>query len=344
MKYSFKNDYSEGCHPRILEALLKNNLSGQPGYGEDEFCKKAAELIKTTLNSPGSEVFFCSGGTQANIVVIAALLRPHESVISTDTGHIFNNEAGAIEATGHKVHALPTADGKLKPAQIEDLLKTHHNVPHQVKPKLVYISNATELGTIYTRQELKGLHEFCRAKDLILFMDGARLSQALAAETNDVSNEDLAKYTDVFYWGGTKNGALLGEAIIINTEECAQDFGFNLKQRGALLAKGRLLGTQFLELFTNDLHLDLAKCANGQAMKIKNAFTAAGFSLYTDTYTNQLFPVLLNSEIEKLREKFDFYIWKPLEDEEAIIRLITSWATSEEAVDLLCSQISALRS
>ena len=245
MKYSFKNDYSEGCHPSILEALMCTNSSQQNGYGLDDYCAEAEKLILKKANAPHSKVHFISGGTQANLLVISAILRPHESVVSATTGHIFTNEAGAIEATGHKVHGVETVDGKLTPEHVQSVIEVHQNKPHQLKQKLVYISNSTEIGTIYTKNELENLSKFCKENGLYLFMDGARLGQALTAESNDLTLEDVAKFTDVFYLGGTKNGALLGEAIVINNPILQEEFGFHIKQKGAMLAKGRLLGIQF---------------------------------------------------------------------------------------------------
>lgn len=333
MKYSFKNDYSEGCHPRILEALVKNNFLQQSGYGLDEFSLEAEKLILQKMNVQNSKIFFVSGGTQANLIVISAFLRPHESVISAETGHIFTNESYAIEATGHKICSVMTETGKLTPKHVESVLQKHLNVPHQGKPKMVYISNSTEAGTIYSKNELDALHLFCKKNELYLFMDGARLGHALTAETNDLSLEDIAKFTDVFYLGGTKNGALMGEAIVINNQYFQEDFEFHIKQRGAMLAKGRVLGIQFLELLKDDLYFDLAKHANHQAMKIKKAFIVKGISFLYETFSNQLFPILELSEIENLAKYFDFYIWKKLDNHKAAIRIITSWSTSDEMVE-----------
>ena len=305
MKFSFKNDYSEGCHPNILEALLYSNTNQQAGYGEDEYSLKAKDLIKKTINNQEADVYFVSGGTQANLIIISSILRPYQCAVSASTGHILNNETGAIEATGHKILSIETDDGKLKPSDIQTVLNSHRNVPHQVMPKLVYISNSTELGTIYQRQELEELSDFCQKNNLYLFMDGARLGHAITSEISDLSLEDIAKLTDVFYLGGTKNGALIGEAIIINNTSLQRDFAFNIKQKGALLAKGRLLGVQFLELMKNDLYFDLAKHANEQAMKIKNALLEKGTVFLSDTYTNQIFPVLSHDIIEILSEKFE---------------------------------------
>lgn len=342
MKYSFKNDYAEGAHLRILEALLRTNLQQQNGYGLDEFSLAAEQLILDLSKSPNSSVHFVSGGTQANIIVISALLRPHESVIAADSGHIFTNETGAIEATGHKVHGVPTADGKLRTDDIQKVLEQHTNKPHQVKQKMVYISNATEVGTFYTKRELQDLSEFCRRHNLYLFMDGARLGNALTATDNDLTLEDVARLTDVYYLGGTKNGALLGEAIVINNTEVQDEFGFHIKQKGGMLAKGRLLGIQFQELLRDNLYFDLARHANTQAMRIKEAFQQAGCTFLSDTYTNQIFPVLTNNQIDKLSANFDFYVWKKINADQSAIRIITSWATVEDSVDVFIREIEEM--
>lgn len=333
MKFSFKNDYSEGCHPQILESLLRNNLDQQTGYGDDEYSQKAKTLIKDKIQNQNAGVYFVSGGTQANLIVISSVLKPYQCVISASTGHILNNETGAIEATGHKILSIEKEDGKLNPSDIIPILENHQNIPHQVMPKLVYISNSTELGTIYSKKELKELSLFCRENNLYLFMDGARLGHALTSQVSDLNLKDISELTDVFYLGGTKNGALLGEAIIINNISMHEDFAFNIKQKGALLAKGRLLGIQFLELMRDDLYFDLAEKANQQAMKIKNALKERGVQFLSDTYTNQIFPVLNHDTIGKLSEKFEFYIWKKINDHSSAIRLITSWNTPDTAVE-----------
>ena len=333
MKFSFKNDYSEGCHPQILESLLRNNLNQQAGYGEDDYSKKAKDLIKAKIENQDAEVYFVSGGTQANLIVISSILRPYQCVISASTGHILNNETGAIEATGHKILSIEKEDGKLFPEDIIPVLESHQNIPHQVMPKLVYISNSTELGTIYTKKELENLSKFCKENNLYLFMDGARLGHALTSETNDLELKDIAELTDIFYLGGTKNGALLGEVIIITGNDLRPNFAFNIKQKGALLAKGRLLGIQFLELMKDDLYFDLARNANQQAMKIKKALSERGVQFLSDTSTNQIFPILNNKIIEVLSEKFEFYIWKKIDENLSAIRLITSWNTQNEPVE-----------
>lgn len=333
MKFSFKNDYSEGCHSNILEALLRYNSDQQAGYGEDEYSLKAKDLIKEKLNNKEADIYFVSGGTQANLIVISSVLKPYQCVISASTGHILNNETGAIEATGHKVLSIEKDDGKLTPEDIIPVLENHKNIPHQVMPKLVYISNSTELGTIYSKKELVILSQFCRENNLYLFMDGARLGHALTSEISDLSLEDLGKLTDIFYLGGTKNGALIGECIIINSKNLQEDFAFNIKQKGALLAKGRLLGIQFLELMQNDLYFDLARHANQQAMKIKNALKEKNIKFLSETFTNQIFPVLSNELIEKLSEKFEFYVWKKVDENNSAIRIITSWNTDDEPIN-----------
>ncbi|MBA5629760.1 threonine aldolase family protein [Moheibacter lacus] len=344
MNFSFKNDYAEGCHPNILKALVQFNFDQQNGYGLDEYSQLAEQIIQEKIKSETSKVHFVAGGTQANLIVISAFLRPHESVVSASTGHIFTNEAGAIEATGHKVHSVEKADGKLNPEDIQSILDGHQNIPHQLKPKLVYISNSTEIGTIYTQQELEDLSKFCKENELYLFMDGARLPQALMAFGNDLNLEEIAKLTDAFYLGGTKNGALLGEAIVINNQSLQPEFGFHIKQKGAMLAKGRLLGIQFLELMRGDLYLQLAAYANAKAMLLKSAFTEIGCEFLTDTFTNQIFPIVSIEQAENLAEHFDFYQWKKLENDKVAIRIITSWATNEEAVEQFATKIRALKS
>jgi len=342
MKISFKNDYSEGAHQAILQALMIHNEDQQAGYGEDIYSLKAKELIRKKLKTESSDIYFVSGGTQANLIVISSVLKPYQAVVSAITGHILNNETGAIEATGHKILGIETADGKLRPSDIIPVLESHKNIPHQVMPKLVYISNSTELGTIYLKQELEELSQFCKENNLYLFMDGARLAQALSSEINDLTFEVLAELTDLFYIGGTKNGALLGEGIVINNVNLQQDFAFNIKQKGALLAKGRLLGIQFLELFKDDLYFELGKNANIQAMKIKNFMTEKGFQFLSETSTNQIFPILENTLIEKLSEDFEFYVWQKIDETQSAIRIITSWNTKDSATDHFLDKLNRL--
>ncbi|MBD1424251.1 threonine aldolase family protein [Sphingobacterium arenae] len=340
--YSFKNDYAEGAHPHILQKLIETNLVQQSGYGEDAYSIKAKEILKQKIDNPDAIIYFVSGGTQTNLIVISSLLRPHEAVISAKTGHIYANEAGAIEATGHRVITIDSEDGKLKPADIENVLQAYSLRPHVVKPKLVYISNSTEIGTIYTKSELEQLSSFCRSKALYLFLDGARLGHALTAKNNDLTLSDIAAHTDVFYIGGTKNGALLGEAIIFNKPHLAKDFDYMLKQKGALLAKGRLLGVQFLELFRNDLYFSLARHANEMATKIADAMEAQGYPFLTPPCTNQIFPILPKPVIDELMREYDFYEWKVADEQRSAVRIMTSWATDESVVDAFIDRLKGI--
>lgn len=331
--YHFRNDYAEGAHPSILQKLLETNLEQQAGYGEDAYSAAAKAILRQKMNCPEAVLYLISGGTQTNLILISSLLRVHEAVISAQTGHIAANETGAIEATGHKVIAVPATDGKLKPADIQAVLEAYSLRPHVVKPRLVYISNATETGTIYSLAELEALSAFCKTHQLILFADGARLGHALTAASNDVRLEDMARLTDAFYIGGTKNGALLGEALVFGKPELADEVDYALKQKGALLAKGRVMGIQFLELFRDDLYFDLARHANKMAAKIAQAIKEKGFSFLSEPTTNQIFPILPKALIEHLSAQFAFYIWKEIDADAAAVRLITSWATDEQMAD-----------
>lgn len=331
--YSFRNDYSEGAHPNILHKLLQTNRTQQMGYGEDEYSREAKDQLREKMNNREAMIYFVSGGTQANLIVISALLRVHEAVVSAHTGHIFVHETGAIESVGHRVIPIKAADGKLRPHDVRQVLEDYSLRPHVVKPKMVYISNSTETGTIYSKAELAGLSALCRSHGLYLFMDGARLGHALTAVDNDLALADISQLTDVFYVGGTKNGALLGEAIVFNTPQLAADFDYILKQKGALLAKGRLLGIQFLELFKDDLYFTLARHANTMAAKIAEAIRGLGYSFLAPTTTNQVFPVLPLQVIKGLEEKYLFYTWQRMDDAHSAVRLITSWTTDEKIVD-----------
>jgi threonine aldolase len=332
-KYSFKDDYSTGCHIKILNMLKKTNLEQQDGYGEDKYSKKAKKLIQNKIQNKKAEIFFVSGGTQANLIVISSLLKSHESVISAKTGHINIHEAGAIESAGHKINTVLSDDGKLTSQQIQEVLNEHFDIPHVVKPKMVYISNSTELGTIYNKNELKNLYKFCKKKNLYLFLDGARLGSALCSIKNDLRLKDIAKYTDIFYIGGTKNGALLGEAIVITKKRFKKDFTFFIKQKGAMLSKGRLLGIQFYVLFKNNLFFSLANHSNKMALKIANKFQENGYKFLTPTVSNQIFPILPNSLVDKLSKKYKFHIWKKINNNHTAIRVVTSWTTSQEKVN-----------
>ncbi|MEE9439745.1 MAG: aminotransferase class V-fold PLP-dependent enzyme [Saprospiraceae bacterium] len=340
MKYSFLNDYSEGAHPKILEALVSSNMVQQTPYGDDNYSKQAKDLIKTKIGNQYIEVFFVSGGTQANLIIISSALKSNESVISANTGHITIREAGAIEATGHKINSVVSSDGKLTKEDIIDVLKEHDFGAHVVKPKIVYISNATEIGTTYTKSELEELSDFCKKNNLYLFLDGARLGSALAASNNDLTLSDIASLVDIFTIGGTKNGALIGEAIVIVNEKLKEDFPFHIKQRGAMLSKGRMLGIQFLELFKDNLFFSLAKHSNKMASKLSEAIKTKGFKMSSKSTSNQIFPILPNKLIVELEKRFEFYRWEKIDDEFTALRLVTSWATQESKVDEFISELS----
>ena len=327
--YSFKNDYSEGAHPRILETLLRTNLEQCEGYGKDTYCDEAKNLIRNKLNNESVDVHFISGGTQTNLIAISAFLRPHEGAISANTGHIFVNEAGSVEATGHKVISVDVVDGKLRREDILSVLSKFNN-EHVVKPKLVYISNSTEIGTIYKKSELEDLSKVCRENNLLLFMDGARLGSAISCRENDLTLEDISKLTDAFYIGGTKNGALLGEALVICNKDLQEDFRYHLKQKGAMLAKGRLLGIQFIELFKDDLFFEIGKHENDMADILRDGISKLGYEFLVDSPSNQIFPIFNNDIIRELEKSYGFSIWEKVDEEKTAIRLVTSFATKEE--------------
>lgn len=333
LKYSFLNDYSEGAHPQLLKSILDTNMEQHVPYGDDAFSSKAKELIIAKIGFGEPDIFFVPTGTQANLIIISSALKSHESVISVNTGHITIREAGAIEATGHKINTVYKASGKLASEDVIEVLKQHDFGPHTVKPKMVYISNTTEIGTIYTKFELEALSKFCKEHGLLLFLDGARLGSALTASNNDLTLTDIARLTDIFTIGGTKSGALIGEAIVINNNKLKEHFPFHIKQRGAMLAKGRLIGVQFIELFRDNLFFDLAKHANVMAEKISQAVKSNGFNMLTDSTSNQLFPILPNELVVELEKKFEFYRWAEFDNEHATLRLVTSWATQEEKVN-----------
>ncbi len=339
--YSFKNDYSEGAHPDILAALGRTNLEQQDGYGEDTFSLQAAELIKQRIGIDDLDVHFLTGGTQTNLTAISAFLRPHEAAISANTGHVLVHETGAIEATGHKVISVDSSNGKLTAEQVRAVV-TGHGDEHMVKPRLVYLSQPTEVGTIYSCLEMEQISQTCRELGLWLFVDGARLGSALCAAGNDLTLPILAEFADAFYIGGTKNGALLGEALVIRAAGLKADFRYQMKQKGALLAKGRLIGIQFLTLFSGDLYFELAMHANQLADQIRQAISQAGYRYLTDSPTNQIFPILPNWIIDELLKDYSFYIWEKVDAERSAIRLVTSWATPVVAVDGLLDKLREL--
>ncbi|MBO5197019.1 MAG: aminotransferase class I/II-fold pyridoxal phosphate-dependent enzyme [Lachnospiraceae bacterium] len=341
MKYSFRNDYSEGACPEILEALIQTNLVQTSGYGTDEYCERAREAIRKEIGMPDAAVHMIPGGTQTNLILISSLLRPHEAVIGTTVSHINVHETGSVEATGHKVLTVETPDGILTPERIQPVLDAHGSNPHMVKPRMVYISNTTEIGTLYKKAELAALSKFCKEHNLILFLDGARLGCALTAKENDLTMADIAALTDCFYIGGTKNGALFGEALVLRPEY-AEDFTYFVKQKGALFAKGRLLGIQFLTLFENGLFYRLAAHANEQAMRLKQAFVDCGVEFLTDSCTNQQFPILAESIAAKLEKEYAFEFQEDCGERGVCVRFVTSWATPAEAVEEFAKDLKRL--
>ncbi|KAI9170581.1 threonine aldolase [Paramyrothecium foliicola] len=331
--YSLVDDYSEGAHPSLLKALIASNTSQEVGYGRDTFCDVARQRIRRHLGRDDVGIFFVPSGTSANAISIAACLRPHEAVIAASSGHIVTRETGAVEASGHKIINVTPHNGKLTPATIERALEDNWHFPHMAKPRLVYISNATEVGTIYRKDELRAIKHVCEKNDLILFLDGARIGTALTSRTNDMTLRDILELTDIFWIGGTKNGALLGEAVVVKDARLASEFEFYIKQHGSLLAKSRVIGAQFAELFHEELYFDLARKANLAAEALSSGIAGAGFSVYAATETNQVFAVLPLDLIKVLQESFAFYVWEKYNDDEAVVRLLTTWATNFEQIE-----------
>ena len=338
--YSFRNDYSEGAHPQVLQALTDTNLVQTCGYGLDPICEEARDLIRSLCAAPEADVHFLVGGTQTNLTVIASLLQPYEAVIAAHTGHVNCHETGAIEATGHKVCVAHSPDGKVTPAMVESVLAIHADGgEHMVSPKLVYISDTTEIGTVYTKAELISLRHCCDEHGLLLFLDGARLGSALTSPENDLTLPELAALTDVFTIGGTKNGTLFGEAVIM-TVPC-EHFRWHMKQRGGMLAKGRLLGVQFLAILKDNLYFDIARHANEMAFRLRDGFLALGYQFPVPSPSNQQFPVMKIRTAEKLAAMgFEFQVERPIDSETTMYRFVTSWATPESAVDDLLNALA----
>ena len=340
--YQFQCDYSEGAHPRIMERLMETNLEQTVGYGMDEYCSKARELVSKAVGRDDVDVHFLVGGTQANATVISSVLRPYQGVICAASGHINVHETGAIEHSGHKVLALPAENGLLEASQIREAMQEHlaeDGPEHTVQPGMVYISFSSEVGTVYSLEQLKSISAVCREYGLPLFIDGARMGYGLMAEGGDVTLSDIASLADVFYLGGTKQGALFGEAVVIVNETLKKDFRYNIKQNGGMLAKGRLLGIQFLTLFEDGLYFELSRHAVGLAMKIRDAFRAKGYAFLVDSPTNQQFPVLDNATMDRLSRDFRFSVWQKVDDGHTAVRFCTSWATKPEAVEALISAL-----
>lgn len=339
-------DYHYGAHPLIMQRMTDTLDEANVGYGEDSHCNKAASLIREACKAPEAAVHFLVGGTQTNTTIIAAALRPYQGVLTADTGHINVHETGAIEATGHKVLALPSHNGKITGEQIHQAYLKHVNdgsFEHIVMPKMVYISNSTELGSIYTKKELEDIGKVCKQDGLYLFMDGARLGYALTSPENDLDLPTIAKWCDVFYIGGTKCGAMFGEAVVVTNKELNQDFRYMIKQRGGMLAKGWLLGIQFETLFTDNLYFNICKQAVEQAMVIKDTLKQCGVKFQADSPTNQQFVYMDHKVLDQLAEKYVFS-----DDEKALgndvrpVRFCTSWATTWEEINMLVEDIKNL--
>ena len=339
----FESDYLEGALPEVMQALCDTNYAQTPGYGEDEYCREAADMIRAKCSAPDADVHFLVGGTQANMIVITSALRPHQAAIAAETGHIAVHETGSIEAAGHKVITLKSGDGKITAAQVRSCVEAHWNDStheHMAQPALVYISQPTENGTVYSLAELEALSAVCREKGLLFYVDGARLGTALVS--SDMALPDLARLTDAFYIGGTKLGALFGEAVVITNRAIARDFRYIVKQRGGMFAKGRLLGVQFGALMHDGLYERTAKREVDLAMKLRAAFEAKGWPLCYDSPTNQQFPIVPDAVLEKLAEKYTFSHWGKVDGSHTAVRFCTSWATREEDVDALIADIESL--
>ena len=341
----FHNDYSEGCHEKVLQKLIETNLEQTPGYGTDDYCMSAAEKIKAACGRDDVDVHFLVGGTQANLTVIDAALRPHQGALCAVSGHINVHETGAVEATGHKVLPLPSGDAKITAAQVADAVKAHRedgSFEHIVQPKLVYISSPSEYGTLYSLEELEELSAVCRDNGLYLFLDGARMGYGLMASNYDVTLADLARVCDVFYIGGTKVGALFGEAVVICNPVLKEDFRYLIKQHGGMLAKGRLLGIQFDALFTDNLYFKISAHAIKMADKLRACFDSLGVEYLVPGITNQIFPILSDELLHELSKNFMFTEMERVSQTHRCVRFCTSWATLEENVDALCAELNRL--
>lgn len=343
---AFECDYLEGAHEKILQRLVETNYEKAPGYSADKYCESAKEKIKQACNCPDAEIYFLVGGTQTNAIVIDSILQKYEGVIAATTGHVNVHEAGAIEHTGHKVLTVPSYQGKMKAGDVRNLLQGFWNDAshdHMVFPGMVYLSHPTEYGTLYSKQELAEIADVCREYRIPLFLDGARLGYGLMSKNTDLTLEDIAKICDVFYIGGTKVGALCGEAVVFTGQNMPKHFMTMVKQHGAMLAKGRLLGIQFDTLFTDNLYFEIAEHAINMAEKLKEGFRQRGYSFYLDSPTNQQFIILSKEEIAKLAGKVTFDFWDPVDDDRQVVRFATSWATKEEDVDALMTLLDEIK-
>ena len=335
---SFESDYTTGAHPEILRRLAETNLDPQPGYGSDDYCRSAADKIKAACACPEAEVQFLVGGTQTNVLVADAMLQSWEGVICAATGHIHAHEAGALEFTGHKTLTLPAHDGKLDAGEVREWIEVFYadaNHDHMIFPGTVYISHPTEYGTLYTKDELTALSEVCRAYHIPLFMDGARLGYGLQSYATDLTLADVARLCDVFYIGGTKVGALCGEAVVFTKGNMPRHMLTTVKQHGALLAKGRLLGVQFDTLFTDDLYFRIGRHAIDMAEQLKALFRDKGYEFFKETDTNQQFIVLENEKMKQLEQQVRFSFWERADGTHTVVRFATSWSTTEQDIEAL---------
>ena len=341
----FYSDYLEGCHPKVLEKLQESNLDQTPGYGQDKYCDAARQTIRNACSAPGADVHFLVGGTQTNATVIASILRPHQGVLCASTGHINVHETGAIEHSGHKVLPLPAKDGKITAQQVKEALEAHFSDPsveHIVQPGMLYLSFPTELGTIYSKKGLQEFKAVCSDWEIPLYIDGARLGYGLESEDSDLLLKDIASIADIFYIGGTKQGALFGEAVVICNDKYKSDFRYLIKQNGGMLAKGRLLGIQFSALFEGGLYFKLSRNADRLADKIREEFKSKGYKFLVENRTNQVFPILPVEVADKLSEEFGFELWEKVDNKNIAVRFCTSWATTDEQVEKLVAKIHYL--
>jgi len=337
----FRNDYSELAHPQVLKALSTAGYTQLDGYGNDKHTKKTIEILRKKIGNPTAEIHFIAGGTHANLVTMSSMLRQHEAIISCESGHISVDEAGALEATGHKICTMKGENGKLRIEDIASVVNTLTS-EHQVRPRVVYITQPTELGSVYKKAELAQISEYCRKNDLYLFIDGARLGSGLNSPVCDMTYCDVAELVDAFYIGGTKNGALYGEAIVICKDELKPYFRHSLKQKGALLAKGASIALQFEALFADGLYDQLARHANDAAQKLTKGIMGLGYGFYSDVETNQVFPIFPAEVTKRMQELYSFRLWHQ-DGDDTVVRLVTSWATLDDMVDEFIKDLAEIK-
>lgn len=339
--YSFENDYSEGACKQVLDYLIEHNDIQSSGYGLDEYCNQASLLIKKEIARDDVDIHFITGGTPCNVLAIN-LLKPYEAVICVESGHINVHETGAVEATGHKIIPTKGKDGKILIEEIEKVILSHQD-EHMVKPRMVFISNATEYGTIYTKQELIDIADVCKKYNLYLYLDGARIGNALMAKNNDLDLKTIAQYVDIFYIGGTKNGALLGEAMVIISNDLKENFRYYMKRNCAMLAKSKIIGQQFISLFTDSIYYKNAANANQMAQALKDIFLQNNIEMYIDSPTNQIFPIIENELLKKIKQEYQILEWGPYDDQHTIVRFVCSWATKEDIIDKFKNDLILLK-